>query len=194
MTAPRRRGQQQPPPPGPPAPNLNANPIVDVLAAGLAAAGPQAFANAVGNVGGARAFAQSADVPKLVSFVGYLGATITHPASAAPDGTNQWCVLYLDWELHSWLLVERAAIVRRLVLDDQNTTEDPCDVIWVRADAAVRRGSGSLSAEAQFLTGNFTRAGDFEAAPTGGTLSASTGVFCEGRSPGCCRGCTVYTR
>jgi hypothetical protein len=188
MPAPRRRAQQQQ------QLNLNANPIVDVLAAGLAAAGPDGFGREVSNVGGAQALAKSADVPKLVSFVGYLGATITHPASAAADDTNQWCILYLDWDLHSWLLIETAAIARRLVVDDQNTTEDPHDVIWVRADGAVARGNGSLSTEAQFLSGDFTRAGDFEAGPTGGTLSASTGVFCEARSPGCCRGCTVYTR
>jgi hypothetical protein len=194
MTAPRRRGQQQQQQQQQSPPNLTANPIVDVLARGLAAAGPQGFANAVGKLGGAQALAESADVPKLVSFAGYLGATITHPASAAADATNQWCVLYLDWDLHSWLLIEAAAIVRRLKLDDNNTTEDPYDVIWVRADGVVSRGSGSLSTEAQFLSGDFTRAGDFDAGPTGGTLSASTGVFCEARSPGCCRGCTAVTR
>jgi hypothetical protein len=152
--------------------------------------GPLGFAKAVGTLGGAQALAETADVPKVVSFVGYLGATITNPAAA----DSQWCVLYLDRDLHSWLLIETAAIVRRLIINDRNTTEDQYDVIWVTADGVVSRGRGSLSTEAQFLSGDFTRAGDFESSPTGGTLSASTGVFCEARSPGCCRGCTVYTR
>ena len=178
-------------PPGPDV-DLDPNPFVQALAEQLQAAGPPTFVRKADEVGAARALAESSDVPELVTLVGYLGATIPRPGAAEPDPS--WCVLYLDPELRNWLLVEKAGIVRRLQLKDENTTDDPRDVLWVKAEAAIGRGSGQLSSEAQFLSGEFTQARDIEAAPSGGTLDASTGVFCEGRSPGCCQGCTVRTR
>jgi hypothetical protein len=130
--------------------------------------------------------AASADVPELVMFAGFVGATLKQQG-------EDWCVFYLDALLQNWLLVPTHGIVFRDPVEDDQA---PCgihDVLWVRADTPVVRASRSLSVEAQFLSGQHTRAGDVEAAPSGGTLAASTGVFCEARSPGCCR-CTVYTR
>jgi hypothetical protein len=130
--------------------------------------------------------AGSPDVPELVTFAGYVGPVVTQQS-------KEWCVFYLDTRLLTWLLVPVDGIVYRdPVVDDKA----PCgiqDVLWVKADTSVGHGSGSLTLEGQFLTGEFTRAGDFEAAPTGGTLGAATGVFCEARSPGCCKPCTVRT-
>ena len=117
-----------------------------------------------------------------VSFVGYVGDTIEHRGS-------RWTVLYLDWDLSSWLLIETAGIVARKYIPNDTGMGAPVnsDVLWVLADAAVGRGRKALSLEGMFLTGDFTRAGDFDASAAGGTMAASTGVFCEGRSPGCCR-------
>jgi hypothetical protein len=117
---------------------------------------------------------------ELVTFTGYVGPVLKR------DG-KQWCLLYLDTCLQSWLLVEVAGIAFR---DPIKVDQAPCgiqDVLWVKADTLVKSGSGSLSVEAQFLTGRFTQAGDFDPGPSGGTLAAATGVFCEARSVGCCR-------
>jgi hypothetical protein len=132
-------------------------------------------------------FAASPDVPELVTFAGFVGATLKQQEKF-------WCVLYLDTRLQTWLLVQKDGIVFR---DPVKKDDAPCgiqDVLWVKADTPVGRGSGSLSVEGQFLSGDFTRAADFDAAPSGGTLGAATGVFCEARSPGCCQGCTYRTR
>jgi hypothetical protein len=131
-----------------------------------------------------RQLAAAADLPQLVTFTGYVGATFQRPG----EGTGDWTVLYLDGRLWSWLLVETKGIVFRRAIEDERSPFGLRDVIWVKENATVGRGSDSLSIESQFLTGEFSSAGDFEAPPPGGgTLSAATGVFCEGRSPGCCR-------
>jgi hypothetical protein len=117
-----------------------------------------------------------------VSFIGYVGDTIEH-------GGTSWTVLYLDWDLSTWLLIETAGIFARKYIPNYTGMGAPVnsDVLWVLAEAAVGRGRKALSVEGMFLTGEFTRAGDFDAAAGGGTMAASTGVFCEGRSPGCCK-------
>ena len=51
-------------------------------------------------------------------------------------------------------------------------------MLWVGLDTAVGRGSGPQSDEARFLTGHFTRAGDFDGWDTGGQSSEETGLFC----------------
>jgi hypothetical protein len=159
------------------------NELVEKLAKAINPPSPDAKSYAAGSPD---ALAASSNTPQIVAFVGYLGATVTY------DG-GDWRVLYLDAELRDCLLVDDQAILHNVRIKPPDAPPDGLDVIWVRGDTPVCRASGSESAEAQFLTGEFTRAGDFEAGPTGGTLSASTGVFCEARSPGCCR-CTVYTR
>jgi len=132
--------------------------------------------------GSSGALAFASDVPDTIMFAGFLGESFQRP------GGGEWQVLYLDLELTDWLLVENIGIVDEdQIVDDAVPYNQRRDVIWVRADAAVGRGHGSQSVEAQFLTGDFTRAGDFEAPPTGGTLAAATGVFCEARTPSCCR-------
>jgi hypothetical protein len=103
-------------------------------------------------------------------------------------GDAEWEVLYLDMELRTWLLIEQKGVVLQgTVKDDEVPFSGQRDVFWVRADATVGRGSRAQSVEAQFLTGEFTRAGDCETpAGGGGTYGGSTGVFCEARTPQCC--------
>jgi hypothetical protein len=55
----------------------------------------------------------------------------------------------------------------------------------VEADALVGSGSGTQPVEATFLTGEFTRAADFDASSGGGARGGSTGPFCQPRSPLC---------
>jgi hypothetical protein len=140
------------------------------------------------------AYGQATGLPDLIAFTGFLGPTIDQPApgdQAAPDGqpppARTWRMLYLDLELRTWLLVEDDEILVNEKVEDRAAPSGRRDMIWVTADAPVGHGSGSPSVEARFLTGDFTRAGDFEAPPAGGTLSAATGVFCNARTAGCCR-------
>jgi hypothetical protein len=116
-----------------------------------------------------------------VSFVGYVGRTFSHREMS-------WTVVYRDLDLQTWLIIERAGIVDQDDISASSGEGTPVarDIVWVKADAAVGHGSRALSIEGMFLTGNFTRAGDLEATPDGGTLAASTGVFCGARSPNCC--------
>jgi hypothetical protein len=130
--------------------------------------------------------AAASNIAALVTFAGYVGPLLK-------KSEKYWCVFYLDTRLQSWLLVDVDGIVFRDPIKDDQA---PCgirDVLWVKADTIVGSGSGFLSLEAQFLTGAFTQAGDFDAGPSGGTLAAATGVFCEARSVGCCRPKTPRT-
>jgi hypothetical protein len=124
---------------------------------------------------------EATGIPQLVVFAGLLGDVVRRqPAD------DEWRILYLDWALQNWLLIENRGIVNHANIQDPATQPVTRDVLWVDEDASVGRGSRSQSIEAQFLTGEFTRAGDFEAPPGGGTHDASTGVFCEARTPRCC--------
>jgi hypothetical protein len=127
--------------------------------------------------------------PDRRSFEGYLGETFLRSRG------RRWTQLYLDWDLETWLIIETSGIVGRERIPSAAGSGAPTqrDVVLVLADAAVGHGRRSLSIEGAFLCGNFTRAGDFEASPNGGTLAASTGVFCEARSPSCCQVCTNRT-
>ena len=55
-------------------------------------------------------------------------------------------------------------------------------MIWVKENATVGHGSDSLSAQAQFLTGEFTSAGDIDAPLGRRNAVAATGVFCEAQA------------
>ena len=126
---------------------------------------------------------EGAETPERRSFVGYYGGEFQfHDV--------WWCVLYLDWDLRTWLIIERDGVVARESMIHEPGLQQGRDVLWVKADAAVGRGRRSLSREGEFLTGAFTRAGDFDVGQEGGTLAAATGVFCDARSVGCCMGRT----
>ena len=167
--------------------DLNPNALVTAL--GVALPAPDATSVAVTASALRTGATTGPESPERRSFVGYVGRTFNHRG-------NNWTLLYVDSALESWMIVETDGIVGRRPIppDAGSGTPEALDMIWVLADAAVGRGGRSLTVEGAFLCGNFTRAGDFEASPTGGTLAASTGVFCEARSAGCCKGCTAYTR
>jgi hypothetical protein len=130
----------------------------------------------------ALALAYASNLPEAIVFAGFLGDVVERPVG------GDFQVLYLDLELSEWLLVEDSGILAHgQIRDDAVPFNQRRDVIWVKADAAVGRGSTSQTVEAQFLTGEFTKARDFEGPPAGGTLAAATGVFCQARTPSCCR-------
>jgi hypothetical protein len=154
------------------------HPLVEKLARGLK---PPAVGKEI-RAGSAEALAHASNLPEPIMFAGFLGGVVSEP------GGRDWQVLYLDLELNNWLLVESGGIIADAQVADHGVPlKQERDVIWVKADAAVGRGSASQSVEAQFLTGEFTRAGDFEVPAAGGTSTAATGMFCP-RTVGCCYG------
>jgi hypothetical protein len=147
-------------PPPPPA-----GPQQHPLIAALAAAG----ANPVG----AQAVLGAAPtVPDVVALDGFISGTL-----AQPGGVPFW-LIYRDWRRFSWLLVEEGGIVHSEQVTDDSVPGGLRDVVWVRPDTAVGQGTGTQSDQARFLTGEFTRAADFEGSAGGETAAASTGVFC----------------
>jgi hypothetical protein len=161
-----------------PAPRVH--PLVAVIAQGLKAPGIRAQNIQAGSPA---AFARASNLPEVVMFAGFFGEVIPHPS-----GKN-WQLLYTNLALTEWLLIEEDGIVSYDTVRDNSVPmafNRERDVVWVKADTSVGRGSSSQSVESQFLTGEFTRAGNFEAPLTGGTLAAATGVFCEARTPSCC--------
>ena len=141
---------------------------------------PHPFVRAV-RPGAAAADQAPAELPELVIFEGFTGDVFDRP-----EGTT-WQQFYLDPALFFWLIVEGARIRHSKRIEDEESPTDGCDYIWVEADALVGSGSGTQAVEATFLTGEFTRAGDFEAASTaGGGRGRATGPFCgRPRSPFC---------
>lgn len=142
------------------------------------ATGPAAAAAAAGTTVASTA---ATSTSQLVTFTGYLGPTIDWPAR------KPWRLLYLDLRMECWLLIEESGIVDAQQVRDDTAPSRLCDLIWVKADAAVGAGRGSQSDAARFLTGQFTRAGDSETSWTGGTHTATTGVFCGASTVTCCR-------
>lgn len=155
-----------------------AHPLVKALATALK---PPAVAGKNITAGSVEALAYAADEPGVIVFAGFLGDKIREQG-------RDWEPLYLDLELNTCLLVDSDGIVARdSIKDDAVPYNHLRDVIWVKRDAPVGHAAGSQSVEAMFLTGDFTRAGDYEAPVGGGTMTGNTGVFCEARTPTCCR-------
>jgi hypothetical protein len=134
--------------------------------------------------GTAKALSHASNLPQLVVFAGFLGDSAEHP-----DG-KAWQVLYVNMALTDRVVIEEDGILQCVKVYDETVPKDfgqERDMLWVKADAAVGQADASQSVQAQFLSGGFIRAGDFEAPLAGGTLAAATGVFCEARTPSCCR-------
>lgn len=163
------------------------NPLVTLIAQALqASGGPRPLQAGIRPVAGdppETVYARAADYSELFTFTGFLGSIVGQPGHE----DKEWQLMYLDVPLRNWLLVEADGIMQRSMVTDERVPGEQRDVIWVTGDAAVGIGRGSQSLEAQFLTGEFTRAADFRASPAGGTTAAATGVFCEAESIGCCR-------
>ena len=123
--------------------------------------------------GQANALPNASALPELVTLVGFIDGNVVSPAT----GTN-WVLVYREWRMMTWFLVEGLGILHTDALPEDGNNQYARDVLWVRRDTAVGRGSGPQSAEARFLTGQFTRAGDLESLEVGGPSSSSTGLFC----------------
>ena len=117
--------------------------------------------------------------PKVAAFSGYLGGTVQSRG-------KEWRVLYLDASALTCVLVCSDDIVLHERAQDSDAAFNCRDVIWVKADAPVRQGGSEEPAEAWFLVGGFTSAGDLYASLTaGGTLAGDSGILCA-PTPNCC--------
>jgi hypothetical protein len=117
--------------------------------------------------------------PKVAAFSGYLGGTVK-------DHEKEWRVLYLDASALTCVLVCDDDIVLHERAQDRYAAFNYLDVIWVKTNAPVRQGSSEEPAEAWFLVGSFTSAGDLYTSLTaGGTLAADSGILCA-PSTSCC--------
>lgn len=130
--------------------------------------------------------ADLADIPDLVTFVGYLGGSV----DAEMRGRKaKWWILYIDSQLQNWRLIADEDIVLHKAMTDDTSPFGKRDMIWVHASAFTARGEAPPRPEvqAQFLRGDFTRAADLVAAPAaGGPMSPRTGGFCDVVTPHCC--------
>jgi hypothetical protein len=118
------------------------------------------------------AFAAEAQVPELALFSGFLGGTIERDK-------KKWRLLYLDPKALTWLLVEDDKIIWYENVEDRSAPSKRRDVIWLRKDTTIGQGVGPESAEARFLTGTFTSAGDLHASLTdASTPPPDTGILC----------------
>jgi hypothetical protein len=154
------------------------HPLVRTIARALNAP-PRAIENIA--AGSPEALAVSTNLPEQVIFAGYNGAVYRRPA----DNVN-WQVLYLDPRLHRWMIVELARIRTTKLVHDPRSPTGNYDYAWIDTDALVGSGSRSQSVETPFLTGEFVRAGEFEAPPSGGGTSSPTGAYCvDVRTPEC---------
>ena len=156
------------------------HPIVTKLASALGAKAPAGSTTITS--GSPEALAYDPNVAELVIFAGYVGPVIT-----APSSTNNWQVFYLDPRLFRWMLVEEKGLQNHVRVQDPRSPTADCDYIWVKTEARVASGNSMQSVEAPFLTGDFVRAGDFEAPVGGGAGGGATGFFCDARTPTCCR-------
>lgn len=159
---------------------LNTHELVTKLAAALPA---PAVGRAAEGSPAALAGAAADTVPALVTFAGFIGDTIKQPGVTP---ARAWRVLYLDTSLRTWLLIEENGIVDASdVQDDTVPTTGRRDVLWVGRGTSVATGGTPESVQARFVTGEFTRAGDFEASAPGVTAAPETGIFCP-TTPSCC--------
>jgi hypothetical protein len=126
-----------------------------------------------------------ADIPDLVTIPGFLGGTVELPLRRqdAP-----WRILYLDSVLQSWRLIPDDEILLLKSVQDDKAPFGRRDVLWVDADTLTTRSEAPPRPEvqAQYLRGDFVRAGDLVAPALGGPSAASTGLFCEVSTPSCC--------
>jgi len=115
-------------------------------------------------------------IPELVVLTGYVGESVTAPG--VKDG-ERWTLFYRDVSLTRWVLLRECDIAYRKPVSDPGSILGDYEVIWLKRDVLLKSGSTPLSAQALFLSGAFTTAGDLEAAPRGGTFAPpDTGPWC----------------
>jgi hypothetical protein len=125
--------------------------------------------------------------PPLTCFTGYLGEPLVR-------GDKTWRLLFVDVHLSEWLLFDEADAVMNYRAKDPKAIGGALDYVWVKSEAAVGAGNASNPPETIFLTGAFTRAGDFASSLRGDTYSSPSGLICDAVTPGGCGGRTLTSK
>jgi hypothetical protein len=130
-------------------------------------------------------FGTLAGSPEIKCITGYIGGQCTYPSSSI-----WWQILFLDANLRNWIIVDRQQILYSDRRDDREAAAGKRDFIWVKADTLIAHGDPQTDPKNLFLTGAFTRAGDYETSVRGDTHSSASGLICDAITPG---GCTSNT-
>ena len=119
----------------------------------------------------------------LTVLVGFLGGRKQY----APDD-RWWRSLFLNPALTEWVVIDEEQILEAYRANDDRCPGGSLDYIWVKSETPI--GSGGLQTDPRnlFLTGGFTRAGDFATSVRGDTYSPASGLICEAITPGGCTG------
>jgi hypothetical protein len=114
--------------------------------------------------------------PTLTIFSGYLG-------EPWDDGTTTWQPLFFDAVMSKGMLVDANDIEVEDSRKDDAAAFGKRDYIWVQVEKSIHPGYGPPAA---WLNGPFTRAGDFAASYSGGTIGPQGGILREATTPTCC--------
>lgn len=177
------------------------HPTVYGVYAALESAGPMPgnVAAALGTLGSFGAEAESTPVTAISGLLGgqfnagapqaqvqaAVRALAAGRRGALAPAAQVWQVLFLTFDLSDWLLIRDEDIAYSCRVQDRTAPDGLRDYVWVRRDALIARGDSTKSPESLFLSGAFTRAGDFQTSLRGDTNS-STGLACELTTPGTC--------
>lgn len=125
-------------------------------------------------------FLNDRDRPELVILSGYLAGCV--------NKDEQWHVLFLDETAESYVLVRPPDIHFHNRIDVDGAPFGKVDLLWVKAEASVLRGTRGESVTARITNGSFVRARDFRASLTGGTMAGMSelGPLCTALTPCCC--------
>ena len=74
-------------------------------------------------------------MPELVTLVGYVGGTVANPATG-----NNWLLVYRDWRMITWFLIEVGGIVHLDTVPEDGDPSRARDVLWV---GRTRRWAGA---------------------------------------------------
>jgi hypothetical protein len=119
------------------------------------------------------------NTPSLTIFAGYLGDEWQDPV----DAGTRWWPLFFDAAMSKGMLVNTDDIEIYDARKDDTAAFGKRDYIWVQVDKSIRVGTGP---PAFWLNGSFTRAGDFAASVSGGTIGPQGGILRDATTPTCC--------
>jgi hypothetical protein len=119
------------------------------------------------------------NTPSLTIFAGYLGDQWQDPTNA----NTQWWPLFFDAAMSKGMLVDKDDIEIFDARTEETAAFGKRDYIWVNVDKPIRVGTGP---PAFWLNGSFTRAGDFAASVSGGTIAPQQGILRDATTPTCC--------
>ena len=117
------------------------------------------------------------------SFAGYLGGSVADPLGSS---TFRWQLLFIDTNLHSWLIVRTTDILYFDRVQDDTAAGGLRDYVWVGEDALIGRGDPANSAAAVVRSGAFSRAGDLATSLRGDTNTRRSGLMVDSMTPVCC--------